>query len=231
MKIIIENLTKLMASDFTGSLDLENLQHLPFFLSWKDRNGKYLGCNNYKAQYIGFKTSKDVLGLTDNDIWPDSANNLRINDKKVITKNKAIIFFEQVELPTVEKINVITYKIPWQTNSQKIAGNICLGFILNNNITLRPTDPLLLSGDFPSLLFKNDKLSSLTQRQTDCLFYLVKGMTIKQTAQKMGLSPKTVEHYLENIKTKLNCHTRLDLVTSALKLHCIKTKLAMEDAY
>lgn len=54
--------------------------------------------------------------------------------------------------------------------------------------------------------------SHLTQRQKDCIFYLTKGMTIKQIAKKLNLAPKTIEHYLKNIRTKLNCKTRAELI-------------------
>ena len=44
----------------------------------------------------------------------------------------------------------------------------------------------------------------LSERQLDCLYFLVKGKSTKQTAQTMKLSHRTVEHYLENIKSYNN---------------------------
>ena len=58
----------------------------------------------------------------------------------------------------------------------------------------------------------------LTKRQADCLFYLAKGMASKQIAQQLQLSPKTIEHYLTNVKTKLGCHNRAELIAKGLKL-------------
>jgi DNA-binding CsgD family transcriptional regulator len=52
----------------------------------------------------------------------------------------------------------------------------------------------------------------LTQRQYDCLYYLAKGMTIKETGCQLKLSSRTVEHYLDAIKQKLNCRSRSELV-------------------
>ncbi len=67
---------------------------------------------------------------------------------------------------------------------------------------------------------------SLTERQTDCLYYLVLGMTIKQIGETMGLSARTVEHYLEAVKSKLQCKTRVDLISKALKMRNIKERLS-----
>ncbi len=65
----------------------------------------------------------------------------------------------------------------------------------------------------------------LTERQMDCLYYLVKGMTIKQISEKMQLSARTVEHYLEAVKSKLECKTRFDLVDKALQMQEIRHRL------
>lgn len=65
----------------------------------------------------------------------------------------------------------------------------------------------------------------LTDRQTDCLLYLVKGMTIKEIAKELNLAPKTIEHYLTTVKTKLNCHSRSSLITRALTMQTIKERL------
>jgi DNA-binding CsgD family transcriptional regulator len=43
-------------------------------------------------------------------------------------------------------------------------------------------------------------------------------MTMKQIAYELGLSPKTVEHYLETVKLKLKCHTRQELIEKALAI-------------
>ena len=44
----------------------------------------------------------------------------------------------------------------------------------------------------------------LTQREAECMFFLLRGHTIKSTAARLLLSPRTVEFYLKNIKKKLN---------------------------
>ncbi len=58
-----------------------------------------------------------------------------------------------------------------------------------------------------------------TQREYDCMQHLLKGKTLKQTAFLLGLSPRTVEYYLNNIKRRFGCHNKITLLKKA---RCMK---------
>lgn len=66
--------------------------------------------------------------------------------------------------------------------------------------------------------FHNNEQYCLTMRQSECLILLLKGMTYKEIAAKLNLSPRTIEHYLEAIKIKLNCERKQDLISRAIQL-------------
>lgn len=53
--------------------------------------------------------------------------------------------------------------------------------------------------------YSNVKLSS---RELECIFLYAKGKTAKETARELNISQRTVETYFENIKNKLNCYTK-----------------------
>jgi DNA-binding CsgD family transcriptional regulator len=53
----------------------------------------------------------------------------------------------------------------------------------------------------------------LTQRETECVLYLLTGLTVKIVAEKLGLSTRTVEFYINNIKAKLKCRTKTQLLS------------------
>ncbi|MCP8352301.1 helix-turn-helix transcriptional regulator [Candidatus Synchoanobacter obligatus] len=42
----------------------------------------------------------------------------------------------------------------------------------------------------------------LTQREADCIYHMILGLTIKETAYELLLSPRTVEFYLKRIKER-----------------------------
>jgi steroid delta-isomerase-like uncharacterized protein len=60
-----------------------------------------------------------------------------------------------------------------------------------------------------------EKLSLLTKRERECLECLLRGKTAKETATILGLSPRTVESYIETIKRKLKCSNKGELFSTA----------------
>jgi DNA-binding CsgD family transcriptional regulator len=98
----------------------------------------------------------------------------------------------------------------WRNFKEQASGLISR---LNKNIIQLPEKMQL---NFKSdLIACNTKSAILTKRQKQCLFHLLKGMTIKEIANSLQLSPRTVEHYFETIKVKLNCKSRFDLFEKA----------------
>lgn len=61
----------------------------------------------------------------------------------------------------------------------------------------------------------NHPFNTLSVRQKECVKLLVKGMSYKQIGYQLGLSMRTVEHYLETVRQKLGCDTRLQLIAYA----------------
>jgi DNA-binding CsgD family transcriptional regulator len=51
-----------------------------------------------------------------------------------------------------------------------------------------------------------------TRREAECMVMLLKGKTINAAALKLGLSPRTVEFYLKNMKVKIGCCTKFELI-------------------
>ncbi len=61
------------------------------------------------------------------------------------------------------------------------------------------------------------RASSLTQREQEVLRYLARGMTKKQIAGLMHVSPKTVSRHTENLMEKLDIHDRVELARFAIR--------------
>lgn len=54
----------------------------------------------------------------------------------------------------------------------------------------------------------------LSKQQSACILLLSKGKSAKEIGFEMGLSSRTVEHYLERIKNQLGCATSKELIAS-----------------
>jgi DNA-binding CsgD family transcriptional regulator len=56
----------------------------------------------------------------------------------------------------------------------------------------------------------------LSRREVECVEYLVRGKSLKGIGKILGLSHRTVEFYLDNIKTKLSIHSKEELIDKAI---------------
>ncbi len=58
----------------------------------------------------------------------------------------------------------------------------------------------------------------LTERESECLFYLLRGKTAKGIGQILGISGKTVENYVEKLKLKFSCFRKSDLISKSIEM-------------
>lgn len=65
-------------------------------------------------------------------------------------------------------------------------------------------------------LGKNCEGVSFTQREAECMLQILQGRTISQTGHALALSPRTVEFYIKNMKIKLKCRTKSELIGKVL---------------
>lgn len=59
-------------------------------------------------------------------------------------------------------------------------------------------------------------IKRLSKREKECLFWMIQGKTGREIAEKLHLSPRTIEFYFENCKNKLGCCTKSELFEKAL---------------
>ncbi len=57
---------------------------------------------------------------------------------------------------------------------------------------------------------------ALTRREAQCMRLFLDGKTIAEVAQHLNLSPRTIEFYMKNMKKKLNCRRKTELMEKIL---------------
>ncbi len=57
----------------------------------------------------------------------------------------------------------------------------------------------------------------LTRRQSECLFFLLRGKAAKDIGRILKISPRTVEEYIEQLKIKFNCYRKSELICAAIE--------------
>lgn len=63
---------------------------------------------------------------------------------------------------------------------------------------------------------KNSLNCDLSNRQQECLFYLLRGFTCKIIAKQLYISTRTAEFHLEQLKFKFKCLSKSELIEKAI---------------
>jgi len=63
----------------------------------------------------------------------------------------------------------------------------------------------------------NNHIRLFSKRELDCIRYLLLGNSMRETGDKLLISPRTVETYIENVKNKLGCNKKSELIAELLK--------------
>lgn len=62
-----------------------------------------------------------------------------------------------------------------------------------------------------------NKFSILSMRERECVYFYINGLTAKETAKKLFISPRTVETHLEHVKQKLHCRNKSEIFKAILQ--------------
>lgn len=207
MNVII---SKQQSVDGMPDVSMESL----FYISdrhvyYKDLQGKYLNCNDAAADFLQV-AKEDLLNKFDTQFpWRDCSLQWRENEFKVKTNNKALEFYES-QIMNNRKYFFRTLKMPVYVQ-RKYTGTI----VLAQHQKQIDLDARLQETKF-------------SKQQLECLYYLIKGFTQKQIAEILMTPLRSIQSEVANLKKKLNCQYRGELIAKALQLPWIEEKLFVD---
>ncbi|MFN7097400.1 MAG: helix-turn-helix transcriptional regulator [Gammaproteobacteria bacterium] len=133
-------------------------------------------------------------------------------------------FIETTRIGTDSKIvEAICTKTPIHDENN----NIC-GIFWSSTPLLQPNQQNIINSIHHSLfpvygqqeqrlqVATSDLKHGLTTRELEVLFHTLHGKSAKAIAQRLKISPRTVEVHLANIKNKFACHTKQQLIDCAI---------------
>ena len=117
----------------------------------------------------------------------------------------------------------MTKKSPFYSDG-KIAGTICFCTEIQGDDVAQISASLIQSdkkykNDNPNRSYTVNTLfnkTELSQREKDCVFYLLRGFSMKEIGKKLEISWRTVESYVNNIKFKWGCQNRKAVIDCAV---------------
>ena len=218
---ILEGIVNFTKTDFLSLSDFN------CHIYAKDPQGKYLFINESLMKDTGFSKMDDMLGLTDFDLSflpKNEVLNLRKNDEKILATKQACVFIEPLTLCNGKKIIAISQKAPLRSKTKKNLGVSGMSFIMDREKFY--SFSLRLEKDFyieqiespEKSISSNEKINntSLTKREKECLYYLVRGKYAREIATILNISRRTTEHHIASIKMKLNVNSKSELIEKVI---------------
>jgi DNA-binding CsgD family transcriptional regulator len=205
---------------------MSNLAMLNEFLGlyvWKKNlNLEFVDLNHDCAIVFGFQNVDEALGKSDYEIpsgLAEFADVFRENDRSVLRREKKTTFLEIQPCAGNHWKILQVVKQPYYENNT-LAG--ILGYCMDITNSYLRLD-MFITGNEKNIFHHQQSISSndtslLTLRETECLFFLLRRCSAKETANILNLSYRTVEHHIEVIKSKFLCKSKAELIHVAKTL-------------
>lgn len=203
-------------------LSVENVLKQPFSIYFVKGDDYSLSkINATCAQNFGFDSEFSAIGKIASDFLNNESAHFAVKaDKSVMAQETVNICEHELEHNDGANHQYLTIKSPWYQN-QKLMG------VFGCSITLG-IHPLATSLQYIAELSLLGVNAFNTEVANDGImlskqeFFLAKlfltGLTAKEIAKRLNLSHRTVEAYLINIKTKLHCKNKTELVVKLVDL-------------
>lgn len=172
------------------------IDHLPGYIGWKDLNRRYLGANKALLELKGFRDAKEITGKTDEELSPWA------NESNKIFQQQDVCVLNGGTVSIVHSDS--TGKEIFQLEKSPLTDQ-------NNNITglIYYCRPCNKHNEYQNKF-------ELTIRECECVYLLIKGKSAKEIAALLSLSKRTIESYIENIKNKMDCKNKAEILVKAI---------------
>jgi PAS domain S-box-containing protein len=144
---------------------LENLvATIPYYVFWKDRDGRYLGCNQAFAEAAGFDSPAALTGKRDDQLpWtPEETRWLKECDGRVMASGRAESFIEEAQLQTDgRKRWVSTCRVPLRDRDERVVGVLGIYHDITDRKELEAALTCAMDASEVALRAKSDFLAAL----------------------------------------------------------------------
>ncbi len=176
---------------------------------------------------------KPDLALVDMSLPDQSGIQLTRELKNVSTKTRIMIITMHSKVDYIVKAfqaGATGYVVKESASERLIQGieTVLKGeYFMDSSVSHKVIEKLM---EFPEkeARITDATYETLTSREQEIMVLLAQGLSTKLIAEKLFISPKTVENHRSNILRKLNIHSTLELVRYAARLGIIDLDLWKE---
>lgn len=205
--------------------------HQPGLWGCKDENSVFMYANARYGEAVGVAHHLDIIGRTDFDMPCDTvacAPLFRAQDKEVMDSGKPLRVLDIHPFAGGEWRAYLFTKTPMMSPDGRVIGTIFHGEDITSTNTIELGSLLgrvcadVAQGDLVDqgsyLIDSSRGAISLTAREAEVLFFLIRGKSAKSIAGILGISCRTVEHHIAALKGRFYETSRNGLVERAISL-------------
>jgi len=194
----------------------------PYPVIYKDEQCVFQYVNTAYCHLIGLHQPLEIIGGTAYDLpcgAAASAGMFEEQDRHVMSSGKELKVLNIHPFADGEWRVQLNTKKPWFDENKNISGMLCEGIDITNAYTMAVSTQLAkFTGQRQNsyAMTDEDGAVSLSPRESEVLFLILRGKTAKLAATVLGLSYRTVQHHIESLKTKLDVDSKIDLIDAAI---------------
>lgn len=197
---------------------------MPFPVYFGNLQQYAAACNDSTVEECGFTSMKECLS---NEWFKPFKRNSVIssiaNHNDVMINNRYRVCEELVTRNNDTSLNILSFRMPWYNDINEIIGLFGCSIILDKHSlsdSLSSIQELgVLSNSALGMVTPTTiQHMSLTNREIECLHLTIRGNSARKVATRLGISQRTVEEYLNNIKFKMGVKTKAEMIDAGINL-------------
>ena len=208
----------------TGATVLDCMR-MPVSFWMLDTNSLTQVMNAEGIQVCGFQSQQEALGHSLIQVSQRESAIQLIENCDAVMQARELKIFEEINIrKDGTQQQFLSVKLPWYDLERGLIGvcgfSIVLGLhALASNLMMLTQLGILNSTDPTKMLSMPisppAKQLSLPLRERQCLQFIAQGYTAKMMARELSLSYRTIESYIDNLKSRLGVNSKMELIQFA----------------
>ncbi|HEV2614578.1 MAG TPA: helix-turn-helix transcriptional regulator [Gammaproteobacteria bacterium] len=197
--------------------NISSLYNLPIPVYFYDPENKIIDGNEGAVEIASAKSIHDLRGNTVKKFVGKELDDLVSKNNRMVLQSESMNVIEESGIRVNNTfVSVMSFKLPWYYDNKIIGLLGCSikmdAMSLHNfgNAFLALMSTGLINATHSPI--KTHHGIYFSRREEEVLAQLVRGKTAKQIGEKLNLSPRTIESYVENMKIKTNCQSKAELI-------------------
>lgn len=188
------------------------------YLAAKDKSSKYLYCNEKFAELLDLESPNQIVGRYDDEFFAKQTAVVCCTGDSHVLKGGGLLNVPETIVPHCGTMNILIAKSQAKDKYDTLAG-VVLSFIEVSGVACMPKFGGIQYDERRKVYsFKVDGTNEFfTAREYEIFQSVFLGLSAKQIAFRLKISPRTVECHLEKIKAKLQCTYKSHIAEAAIR--------------